>query len=403
MRKTEKDFSRTKITKHIALAIAFLCVILLPLTGCANRQTVSGRSDIRYIFVHGLSGWGSYDSRYRMMPYWGMFGGDLIKYLNRQGFSCHAASVSPEGSAWDRACELYAQLAGTVVDYGKAHSERCGHERFGRDYSRDPLIPDWNEGRKIVLLGHSFGGATIRLFSELLANGSEEELSATGAEEISPFFRGGDGGRIHAVVTLAAPTNGTTAYDLHEDESFDPEAVTVSNRDQWMGKLFSSRKTAERDGRSKDDYAAFDMHIDNALALNARISTLPGTYYFAVPCSATQAAEDGTQRPIRRMMEGMFRKSAAQIGSYTGITAGGFVIDDSWLENDGLVNTVSARAPIGAPSAPYDPDHAEPGIWYVMPTYSGDHMSLQGGMTKRNNIRPFYLELLKSLDSLAAH
>ena len=78
------------------------------------------------------------------------------------------------------------------------------------------------------------------------------------------------------------------------------------------------------------------------------------------------------------------------------------MIDESWLENDGLVNTVSAKAPIGAPSAPYDPDRAEPGIWYVMPTYPGDHMSLQGGMTRRNDVRPFYLELLKRIDGLAA-
>ena len=34
------------------------------------------------------------------MPYWGMFGGDLMTYLRGRGFSCYAASVSPEGSAW---------------------------------------------------------------------------------------------------------------------------------------------------------------------------------------------------------------------------------------------------------------------------------------------------------------
>lgn len=400
MKKNAKHSSRLNLTKIIALAIAVVCLIVLTFYGHAGRQEVPKRSDIRYIFVHGLSGWGSYDRINRVMPYWGMFSGDLMKYLRTQGFSCYAASVSPEGSAWDRACELYAQLAGSVVDYGEDHSQRCGHERFGTDYSQDPLIPDWNDGGKIVLLGHSFGGATVRLFSELLANGSAEEISASGTEDISPFFRGGQGERIHALITLAAPTNGTTAYDMHEDENFDPEAVQVSNWDEWMGKLFSSRKTAERDGRSEDDYASFDMHIDNALALNARISTLPGTYYFAVPCSATETAEDGTQKPIRGMMEGMFRKSAAQMGCYTGITAGGFVIDDSWQENDGLVNTVSAMAPVGEPSEPYDSNHVESGIWYVMPTYSGDHMSLQGGMTRRNNIRPFYLELLESIDGL---
>ena len=67
----------------------------------------------------------------------------------------------------------------------------------------------------------------------------------------------------------------------------------------------------------------------------------------------------------------------------------------------GLVNTVSAMAPAGAPSAVYSEEELLPGIWYVMPTYRGDHMSLQGGMTKHNNIRPFYMELLEMIDALA--
>lgn len=118
-----------------------------------------------FVFVHGLSGWGSYDPLYRRMPYWGMRGGDLMAYLRQQGFDCHAASVAPTGSAWDRACELYAQLAGTRVDYGKAHSEKYRHGRWGRDFSACPLIPEWNDDTRLVLLGHSFGGATVRLFS----------------------------------------------------------------------------------------------------------------------------------------------------------------------------------------------------------------------------------------------
>ena len=73
-------------------------------------------SDLQFVFVHGLSGWGSYDKAYKKMPYWGMRGGDLMTYLRGQGFACYAASVAPAGSAWDRACELYAQLAGTRTD-----------------------------------------------------------------------------------------------------------------------------------------------------------------------------------------------------------------------------------------------------------------------------------------------
>lgn len=125
------------------------------------------------VFVHGLAGWGSYTWYNDFLPYWGMFGGDLMQYLNARGFECYSATVDPTGSAWDRACELYAQLTGTVTDYGEEHSKRCRHDRYGEDYSSDPLIDEWSAEDKINLLGHSFGGATVRLLAELMANGSE--------------------------------------------------------------------------------------------------------------------------------------------------------------------------------------------------------------------------------------
>ena len=34
------------------------------------------------VFVHGLAGWGSYAWYNDFLPYWGMFGGDLMQYLN---------------------------------------------------------------------------------------------------------------------------------------------------------------------------------------------------------------------------------------------------------------------------------------------------------------------------------
>ena len=39
--------------------------------------------------------------------------------------------------AWNRACELYAQLNGSVTDYGVEHFARCGHLRYGRDFSKN--------------------------------------------------------------------------------------------------------------------------------------------------------------------------------------------------------------------------------------------------------------------------
>ncbi len=326
------------------------------------------KTNYTYVFVHGLMGWGEYDSQYKLMPYWGMFGGELMKKLNKSGFDCRAASVAATASAWDRACELYAQLTGTVTDYGKAHSEEYGHDRFGPDFTGKALIDKFDETNKINLLGHSFGGATIRVFATLMAQGDEKEKAATDGNDISPLFTGGKSDYIYSLTTLAAPSNGTTAYTAPPEEK---------------------------------DTAAFDMYIDNALALNERMVTDKQTYYFAVPCSATTQQTDGTYKADKKIMEQMFRESADSMGSYTGVTEGGFVFDESWLENDGLVNTVSAMAPSSAPFKNYEEGSVEPGIWNVMPTYRGDHMSLQGGMMKTNvQIREFYLTHLDMINSL---
>ena len=51
--------------------------------------------------------------------------------LNEKGIEAYAPAVGPLSSAWDRACELYAQLMGTRVDYGEAHSKMHGHNRYG--------------------------------------------------------------------------------------------------------------------------------------------------------------------------------------------------------------------------------------------------------------------------------
>ena len=133
-----------------------------------------------------------------------MRGGDPMSFLREQGYDCHAASVAPTGIARDRASELYAQLAGTRVDYKEAHCRRFHHDRFGRDLTSCPLIPSWNEETRLVLPGHSFGGATVRLLSELLAYGNAAEKNTS---DPSPLFLNGMEGRIHGIVALASPMN----------------------------------------------------------------------------------------------------------------------------------------------------------------------------------------------------
>ena len=379
-------------------------VVLIVVTGLLSfgaGYKKAPKTDVKYVFVHGLSGWGSYDPINEFIPYWGLTGGSIIRYLNNSGYESYAASVDPTGSAWDRACELYAQLTGTRVDYGKAHSEAAGHDRFGRDFTGHALLEDFSSS-KTVFIGHSFGGATVRLFSEILRNGSEEERAVTDAGDLSPFFKGGNGDNLLGVVTLAAPTNGTTAYDMYEDRDFDLSAIEIPAEYEKNSDAVSKGTKPTLDGRASWDYASFDMHIDNALALNDKISVFDDVYYLAYPCDSTVSDAEGNVSPDPSITENIFMKGAVYMSRYTGKTKGGFVLDESWQPNDGLVNTVSAGAPIGAPSENYkDGDKLIPGRWYVMPTFRGDHMSLQGGLTKRINVKPFYLELVKLLSEAA--
>ncbi len=360
----------TRITSFILTLIMFLFPTLN--VSKISVDKTEWKTDYEYVYCHGLSGWGSYDFRNNIMPYWGMFGGDMIKNLNALGFKCNAASVASDGSAWDRACELYAQLTGTKTDYGKAHSEKYGHDRYGKDFSKKPLIESWSSEDKINLLGHSFGGVTVRLLAELMANGSEAERAVTGADDISELFTGGKADWIYSVTTLAAPTNGTTAYGFG-----DPELL------------------------EDHDTAAYDMYIDNALALNERISTQSCTYYFAVPCSATVQNEDGAWSFDENInVEFPVRSTGSRMMNLTGVTPKGFVVDESWLESDGMVNTISAGAPFNAPSTPLDRENIQPGIWNVAETYRGDHMAFCGDLFRPNNIRPFFADWMDMINSI---
>lgn len=344
-----------------------------------------------YVFVHGLSGWGHYDKQNKFFPYWGMRNGSLLKELKKQGFEVYDASVAPQGSAWDRACELYAQLTGSVTDYGVEHSTRCGHPRFGKDFSKDPLIKKWDSENKINILGHSFGGVTIRLLAHLMAYGAPEEIAATQPEYLSPLFKGGHEDWIYSITTLAAPHNGTSAYHIK-----DPVPQKKSFSQKMMNKI-NNKKT---DNRADFDVAAFDMHIENAAKINVWLKTLPNTYYFSFSANATNPDEYGNYVPDDKKMETLFQRSSVLMGSFEGITEDGIQLNSDWKMNDGLVNTVSAMAPDFAPKKEFNVKSISPGIWNIMPIYYGDHMVFQGGLNIKTDMTDFYIEHLNLINNL---
>ena len=363
------------------------------------------------VLIHGLGGWGEDDGLDRRFHYryWGFDTGerDLAAYWRGQGIEVFCPSLGPFTSSWDRACELWAYLVGGTVDFGKAHSERHGHRRFGRTYPgvlRDLGQP--GDHAKIDLIGHSFGGPTAILFADLLANGSEEEKAATPEEKLSPLFSGGHGW-VRAVVTLSGANNGTTFADFFGEKGIRTLATAIYganalaagtplmklldfHTDQWdiMRRPGDSRtkppalperiKGVKALTARKWDNVGHELQVEYAAQRNWRMKPSPDTYYFAFRACRTHADRKGRQIPDRDMRR-ILKLWSTVIGRYRPKKLRPFGFDDSWLPSDGIVNVKCLGAPFGQPAAPYEKGKAVvPGVWYEMPVEDKHHMSWVG-------------------------
>ena len=105
-----------------------------------------------------------------------------------------ATQPGPFSSHHDRACEVFYALKGGRVDYGEAHSRRCGHGRFGRKH-HEGLYPEWDEDHPIDMVGHSIGGVTLRVLQHLLSEGHFPGHATSAAW-------------VRSITALASPLNG---------------------------------------------------------------------------------------------------------------------------------------------------------------------------------------------------
>jgi triacylglycerol lipase len=391
-----------------------------------------------FVFVHGLLGWGERDEIYTLVPYWGLAGAHILPFLRAEGAQCYAASVGPVSSAWDRACELYAQLTGATVDYGAAHSAEFDHARFGISYDK-PLFDGWSAEKKINLIGHSFGGTTIRLFLDILANGRMEEVAAAkrSGTTVSPFFEGGRGDWVHSLSAVGTPHNGTTFFEANPNSASVISSLYLAfakalgitklkgvydfQLDQFGIHKISGESLADAAVRvigsgkfPKGDSAYCDLTVDSALAMNDKIALRDNVYYFSYPGSKTIISLTSyAHRPCLGMTPALKAFSADIGGYYDKKTAGGVYIGKDWAENDGLVNTVSSRYPTrsdgtcltesGSPGFVLQGSmcckNVQPGIWNVMSTVNRDHLALIGGLMNAGGLgtKMFYRQIADNI------
>lgn len=388
----------------------------------SEYETEKPANEYPIVMIHGLMGWGETDGFNKILPYWGTLSGDIPACMRKKGFEVYTANTGAMSSSWDQACELYAQLTGTRVDYGEAHSKEHGHARYGRTYT-EKLCPEFGtydengNPNKIHLYGYSLGGTIARLFVSILEHGYPEEIEAS--DDVSDFFKGGKGEFVSSVSAVATPHKGTLCLNIEDSFFFEMVFKTIffvwgnignsSLRSLWDIQLeqfgltdveedgmegFYSAEKAESIIYSRD-CAYYDLTLKGAAEIAPKIKIVDDVYYFSYVSESVYVSErTGKIYPNFLMNPIMAIITAPRIIGFEEGEYDGVYVDESWYINDGCISTNTAKYPEGEPHKDFDPDSIEPGIWNVMPVVENmDHTDYMGIATNPFKTYSFYYDV----------
>ncbi|RIO84123.1 YSIRK-type signal peptide-containing protein [Staphylococcus gallinarum] len=346
------------------------------------------KNDDPIILVHGFNGFTDDINPPILSHYWGGDKLNIRQDLQDNGYETYEASIGALSSNYDRAVELYYYIKGGTVDYGAAHAEKYGHERYGKTY--EGVYKDWQPGQKVHLVAYSMGGQTVRQLEELLRNGNPEEIAYQKEHggEISPLYQGGNDNMITSITTLGTPHNGTVASDELGNEAFIRQVVydyvkfkgnTDSHSDFGLNQWGLKQKEGEsyldyvkRVQNSKlwktQDNGLYDLSTEGAAKLNANTSLNPNIVYKTYTGESTRPTLFGRQKSDLNMF-----LPFTLTGNIIGKTA-----NTSWRENDGLVSVVSSQHPNNQAYVDAT-DEIQKGVWQVTPVRHGwDHVDFVG-------------------------
>ena len=389
------------------------------------------------IFVHGFGGFGHEDLMDHYFTYWGLFSKYLFPHLNEQGTECYNPALGAFNGTWDRTCILWAYLFGGTVDYGKVHSEKHRHARYGPTFEHGVLedLGKTEAHKKINLFGHSFGGPTVIMAARLFAEGSQEERDGTDPDDLSPLFAGGHGNLIHTVTTLSGVNNGTALAELFGFLGTEIAGISVLTLQALLGDTAATRFYdigCHQWGIGPERNDCQFRHIRNPLPYWSRIrdfcsnkdldhcaremqvsvqqdvilkdyKTDPGIYYFARRANGSVPDGKGGYKmkiPVDPLC------LAAGIPTLRWMKKGtlakyGFGTDPLWGMTDGFVNVRGQSAPIGTPQEDATQATAfAPGKWYNLRPIVGDHMTWMGWWVPKDRYFSMWDEMIRLNRSL---
>ena len=350
------------------------------------------------VLIHGFMGWG--EDEMGGYNYWGGRE-DYSQMLRDQGHTVFTVSVGPVSSNWERAIEVYTQLKGGQVDYGKAHSEIFNMIQKPKGKIFKALYPEWGAEHPVHLIGHSMGGQTARMLQYLLTYEIyEDELS--GIREQSDLLGGVHENWVRSITATVTPHDGTTLADAVTKTipfvqyfvgiagvvgtrfyDFDLEQWGFSRGEDeiWTGYL---KRMRTHEAWATKNMSSWDLSLSGAKELNGFLQADPNVYYFSISASTTEKSQNS---PLHVPVDGtsiLTRTRSKVLGSRVGYWDNGTETDSTWYENDGIVNTRSMRGPTtgvnGAdPIVEYEEDDLLiPGQWYAIGPFRMDHWNIIG-------------------------
>ncbi|MDO5448970.1 MAG: hypothetical protein Q4F70_05120 [Clostridia bacterium] len=361
----------------------------------------------------------------QFMPCFGMWTGNARDAIQEEGVVCFTPHVGPFSSMWDRACILYAMIKGGRVDFGKVHSEKYGHERYGETFPG--YVPNWGEldeaGKiqKINLIGHSFGAPTLRTLIHLLAEGDPDEVAGTDPSELSDLFKGGKAKWVHSCTTLAGTHNGVTLPDagrpLVKPMSTLLFKIGRIASGTWFSRFYDFRlewygfASKEKHIDKETGNAAIKHYVNNtvdniyyelsttgAKECLGKTKTYDNIYYFSYYGRRTRR-KAGIEYPSKDIWLPLRLFSPFEC-LYSDAEHKG----ELWQANDGIVNMGAAHHPDGQPFVEFDTiknfEDIKPGIWNVMPVEWKDHTSYMGVGEKHDVFQNYFKEMVGRVTDL---
>lgn len=329
------------------------------------------------------------------------------------------------------------------MDYGEHHSNFHQHKRYGRSY--EGFYPQWGEmingtRQKVHLIGHSMGGQTIRMLSQLLLNGTKGALIEENNDmNTSTLFEGDHGDWIESITTIATPHRGTFLADgisslLGEDTwnlvlNFLSAAGVVGKEeqeklfydvklDQWEGmdcvkkqnetlQAFLYRIFSFEVFQKSHDFSIYSLSTKGAKEELSWVKNNPNVFYFSFLTQDTYETmnflNENIHLPNVWTMFLPFTPFSAFLGGRFGPRNG---FDEIWQANDGIVNTFSMRGVENR--AIYDDTTTKMKLqmtrgieWEMMIFNKMDHVAIIG-FNVHTRILKFYLHLATFLQGKSA-